>query len=238
MKYPKSFIKQLRRFSAFLVIFVPYFQTAGNAADAPWEDLSFRRRLEEFRQIDSEVAAAVLNTWNRHVEFLSPEFAFLSLFSKKVPVSKKTKLRRSFLRLPSLRIFSMKIRLGLLMLTLAKSPILSVTTTLLMTWRKTGCSNGNRLPGADHKGSNCSQPSKSRGASVVTWEGKFCNQIRWKRLKIGARVTKWIYGGIDSHTLLIESFWNETNHITQSITDPNRTKDLPSSGVDRDRQGK
>ena len=51
LKYSHSDIKRLRRFAAFLVIYVPYFQTAGNAADAQWEDLSFDGVLKPFETL-------------------------------------------------------------------------------------------------------------------------------------------------------------------------------------------
>ena len=98
LKYSHSDIEKLRRFAAFLVIYVPYFQTAGNAADAQWEDLNFRRRLEAFRGVDADVADAVLVTWSRHVDFLSPEFAFLSLVSRKVSIGDKLKIAEAILK--------------------------------------------------------------------------------------------------------------------------------------------
>ena len=73
MNYPPSYIEKLRRFNAFLVIYVPYFQTAQLAADAQYEDLAFRRRLEDFKSADAEVAAVALEKFNRHVDFLSPQ---------------------------------------------------------------------------------------------------------------------------------------------------------------------
>ena len=51
LKCSRSDIEKLRRFAAFLVIYVPYFQTAENAADAQWEDLSFDGVLKPFETL-------------------------------------------------------------------------------------------------------------------------------------------------------------------------------------------
>ena len=56
----------------------------------------FRRRLEAFRDVD--VADTVLVTWSRHVDFFPPEFVFLSLVSKKVTVSDKSKIAEAILQ--------------------------------------------------------------------------------------------------------------------------------------------
>ena len=56
----------------------------------------FGQRLEAFRDVD--VADTVLVTLSRHVDFFPPEFAFLSLVSKKVTVGDKSKIAEAILQ--------------------------------------------------------------------------------------------------------------------------------------------
>ena len=90
----------MKRFMKFQVVFVPYVQTSGNSADAQVNDLEFRREMEKFKNVDAEVADAVLETWDRHLQFLAPEYSFLTLVSDKVTPAEKKKISEAILATP------------------------------------------------------------------------------------------------------------------------------------------
>ena len=48
--------------------------------------------MEAFRGVDPDVTFAVLDTLGRHMDFLAPEYSFLSLISKKVPLAEKLEI--------------------------------------------------------------------------------------------------------------------------------------------------
>ena len=77
------------------IVVIPYIQRSGNAPDAPFNDLHFRRQLEEFKDVDKPLYTDILKTWNRHQQFLAPEFSFLSLVSPKVIPAEKAKIAQA-----------------------------------------------------------------------------------------------------------------------------------------------
>ena len=92
--YSNAYVKMLRRFNAWQVIFVPHWFESADAADCQVTDLRLRRDLEAFKEIDREVAEAVLKTFSRHFDFLAPEYSFLSIVSNKVTVEEQLLLLR------------------------------------------------------------------------------------------------------------------------------------------------
>ena len=100
MRYSPKFVEQMKRFMKFQVVFVPYVQTSGFSADAQVNDLEFRREMERFKDVDLEVAEAVLKTWNGHLQFLAPEYCFLTLVSDKVTPAEKKKISEAILSTP------------------------------------------------------------------------------------------------------------------------------------------
>ena len=100
MRYPEEYVKNLRRLNAFNVLYVPYWFKASDASDAQVVDLDFLKKMERFATIDEVIATAVLKTWNRHTEFLSPEFSFLSLTSELVSPQEKSQIAAGILSTP------------------------------------------------------------------------------------------------------------------------------------------
>ena len=92
MGYSADYDQKLRRFNTWQVIYVPHQLSAGDAADCQVNDLQLRRDLEDFKLIDFPIAAAVLKTFERHMDFLAPEYSFLSLISKKVSLAEKRQI--------------------------------------------------------------------------------------------------------------------------------------------------
>ena len=106
MGYSPEFLPQLQRFNCGQVIIGPYRQNAANAPDAQINDLAFRQQLEKFKEVDSELATAILKTWDRHVEFVSPEYSFFSLVSSKVSQAEKRKIADEILATPDPKILT------------------------------------------------------------------------------------------------------------------------------------
>ena len=101
MGYPRSYVEKLKRFNKFAILFVPKWFQAANASDAQVVDLDFVRKMETYRTIDCDVATAVLKTLSGHLDFLAPEFCFLSLTSKKVSVEEKKNIAAKILSIPT-----------------------------------------------------------------------------------------------------------------------------------------
>ena len=66
------------RYNQYQIIFAPYWLNVHKSADAPHDDLSFICNLHAYREVDEEVATAVLATMNLHLDYLRPDLAFLS----------------------------------------------------------------------------------------------------------------------------------------------------------------
>ena len=79
MKYSPAYLENLKRYQVFNILFVPYWFRADKAADVQVIDLEFFCQMEQFRAVNNVIATAVLKTWHRHTEYLSPELTFLSL---------------------------------------------------------------------------------------------------------------------------------------------------------------
>ena len=67
----------------------PYWFSSDESANAQYNDLEFRRELEIFKEIDSTLAEAIIETFNLHLDFENAEMCFLSLAASKVTNDEK-----------------------------------------------------------------------------------------------------------------------------------------------------
>lgn len=82
LEYDDDYIKKLRRFNKYQVLYAIYWFGVNDAPNAQALDLWFLKTLHEYRDtVDEEVGSACLATALNHVQFLAPEFCFLSLVS-------------------------------------------------------------------------------------------------------------------------------------------------------------
>ena len=98
MGYSPAFIKKLKRFNTFGVVYIPYWLVSNSAADCQVNDLRHQRDLEALQLIDSETATAALEVFGRHLDYLAAEWSFVSLVSKKVSVEEKKNLAHAILQ--------------------------------------------------------------------------------------------------------------------------------------------
>ena len=97
LDYDANYICSLRRYNRFQVVFAPYWLGITDAANAPNVDLNFIKSLIAFREVDSELANAVLQTVFNHLDYLIPEMGFLSLFAKEVTEEEKELIAKAVL---------------------------------------------------------------------------------------------------------------------------------------------
>lgn len=87
-------LEGLRRFSFFIsTIYVKYWNWCTDVFNAPINDLQFLKELENYRQIDMELADAAIDAFSRHLTYLSDELVILSLFSKLITKEQKEAIR-------------------------------------------------------------------------------------------------------------------------------------------------
>lgn len=87
-------IDKLRRFAFFIsAIYVKYWNWCPNVFDAPVNDLSLLKELEKYREIDHEIANVAIETFCRHLTYLSDEMMILSVFSNHLNSDEKEKIR-------------------------------------------------------------------------------------------------------------------------------------------------
>ena len=70
------------------------------SSDAPHNDLSFIRNLHAYQEVDQEVRTAVLTTINLHLDYRTPDLAYLSLASEKVDEEEKHSIVEAILTIP------------------------------------------------------------------------------------------------------------------------------------------
>jgi hypothetical protein len=73
-------------------IYVKSWFRAHIAIEAPYQDLIFVQKLQEYENIDQKVALITLKKMCGHLWYLSPETAALSFFDINVPLSEKKKM--------------------------------------------------------------------------------------------------------------------------------------------------
>lgn len=80
-----DFIDSLERFCLFVaLIYTKHWNRCPNVIDAPYNDIQLLKELDEYREIDIQIANAALTAHKRHLWYLSDELVVLSLFSDKV----------------------------------------------------------------------------------------------------------------------------------------------------------
>jgi hypothetical protein len=104
MGYSENLVNRLQRFNTFQVIYSQFWFTCQTAADAPWNDLLFFKNLSGYFQIDEEVSTACLTAFKRHLDYLTPEMAFLNLLSKKVPIEQKKEIAKTIAAQPQVEL--------------------------------------------------------------------------------------------------------------------------------------
>ena len=72
-----------------LTLYGKYFLQSSLTSSAPRLDLTLFYNLCSFSKIDSEIATRCLISFRRHLWYLMPEFACLSLFDEKLPIDDK-----------------------------------------------------------------------------------------------------------------------------------------------------
>ena len=98
--YDAEFKGKLKRYNKFQVVFAPYWLRIESSADAPAADLDFIRDLYAYRDIDEVMATEVLATVKNHLDYLTPDLAFLSLASKRVSDEEKQRLATAIAGVP------------------------------------------------------------------------------------------------------------------------------------------
>lgn len=92
-------VDKLRRFSFFIsAIYVKYWNWSTNAFNAPVNDLQFLKDLEDYRNIDRELADVAIVAFTRHLTYLSDENILLSLFSNIISSEQKEAIRLRLVR--------------------------------------------------------------------------------------------------------------------------------------------
>ena len=78
--------RKLERLVTFLsLFFTPRWMTAPLAADAPLHDLTLMHDMIKYRELDSDIANAILCKMANHKWYLTQEIVPFSLFSSRVP---------------------------------------------------------------------------------------------------------------------------------------------------------
>lgn len=81
-----DFVNSLERFCIFVaLIYTKHWNRCSIAVDAPYNDLQLIKELDEYMEMDREIATVALAAHKRHLWYLSDELVVLGLFSKKVP---------------------------------------------------------------------------------------------------------------------------------------------------------
>lgn len=92
-----SLSERLRRFSLFIsAIYVKYWNWCSNVFNATVNDLRFLKELEMYRQIDNDLANVAIQSFCRHLTYLSDEMVALSIFSNQLTDDEKERIRSKF----------------------------------------------------------------------------------------------------------------------------------------------
>lgn len=80
-----DFIDSLERFCLFVaLIYTKHWNRCTNAVDAAFNDMKLMKELNEYEEIDDEIAHTALVAHKRHLWYLSDELIVLALFSNNV----------------------------------------------------------------------------------------------------------------------------------------------------------
>lgn len=88
-----DFVNSLERFCIFVaLIYTKHWNRCSNSVDAPFNDLQLMKELDEYIEIDEEIANVALAAHKRHLWYLSDELVVLALFSNKVTIEEKANM--------------------------------------------------------------------------------------------------------------------------------------------------
>ena len=99
--YDDEYVRRLQRFNKFQVIAAIYWFSVNDAPGSQATDLWMIRTLTAYKAIDKKVAEDCLKVAFNHLQFLAPEFCFLSLFSTAVATSEKAKIAAAIMKCPT-----------------------------------------------------------------------------------------------------------------------------------------
>ena len=97
--YDAEYVTSLRRFNKVQLIFSIYWFRCYDAKSAQENDLWLIRTLSDYKSVDKALAEECLGVAYNHLQFLSPEFTFLSLVSNTIPVETKANLAHGKIRI-------------------------------------------------------------------------------------------------------------------------------------------
>lgn len=94
LKLDEEFERQLLEFSLFVtLIYCKHWNRCTNAIDVPANDLELIKELQEYSNYNELIANKVLESFENHLWYLEQELVIMSLFSDKVSVEDKNKMR-------------------------------------------------------------------------------------------------------------------------------------------------
>lgn len=94
LQLEEGFQEQLLEFSLFVVlVYSKHWNRCTNAIDAPVNDLQLIKELKEYANHNEAIANAVWNSFKNHLWYLGEELVILSLFSDKVSIEDKNRMR-------------------------------------------------------------------------------------------------------------------------------------------------
>lgn len=95
MEFSDEFRVKLLEFALFVaVIYCKFWNRCTNAPDAPVNDLELIKELRQYSTHNPNMANAVLTAFEKHLWYLGDELVPISLFSDKVSIDDKNKMRR------------------------------------------------------------------------------------------------------------------------------------------------
>lgn len=90
----ESLHSRLRRFALFIsTIYVKYWNWCPSVFNAPINDLNLLKELEKYRRLDNELANVAIESFCRHLTYLSDEMAVLAIFSNLLSNDEKERIR-------------------------------------------------------------------------------------------------------------------------------------------------
>ena len=99
VEYEENYIAILSRFCKFTLLFyMKMWLSCTNTIDAPFNDLEFYKETLIYKKFDNDVAVAALETFNRHLWYLTEEMFPLSLFSDRVSDRNESKIAKLILK--------------------------------------------------------------------------------------------------------------------------------------------
>lgn len=93
-------LHSLRRFALFISsIYVKYWNWCTNVFNAPVNDLNLLKDLEQYREVDANLANIAIDQFRNHLTYLSDEMVTLSIFSNQLNNCEKEKIRSKLIHI-------------------------------------------------------------------------------------------------------------------------------------------